>query len=625
MDAGCRNLTAPWVRDRAQSCASVELCGYFEDMDNAGPAVRPAAARAPLQPGSPLGHPPWPPRAAVPNSPPQLSSVAGVLYARSAAHCIADVRGFQRPRTQPMEAAAVVGDACRRRGGRGPHGVAGAGPQARLEAGVYTLHDMRVLCGKADKHWCPYYLARHMIAFANVVVYNYQYMLDPKVQPAAPRPAPAPSPASLPLQYPGASCAGTPGWPRRRMQAGCACCNIMQLLRAMFRSSFPNFPDAAVVRVACAFNRQGNLGGAICIGCASAARVAPLTAQVSQMVSRELEKECIVVFDEAHNIDNVCIEVGAARLQPAPPLPAVTSAALGSSRRAPPQALSVNLRQQTLESANRNLSKLNTAIERVKATDAQARPPPAPAPRQLHAILPRGAPRAVPAAALPVCRSCPDRVPHPCSRRRLVFESVRTAGVGALKGGGAGWGAEADAGVQAAGVGVPGAGRAPGGRGVARSTRASRRHPERGGGPPPLPAAPPGPPALAWPSISPTQPTAAASGEPPAAQVPGNIRRAEHFVAFLRRFVAYLRQRMGVSQVPPPPRPLRCCVWQAVGVRRAGGGPLPAQVESSTTDAFLAHMQTQVNIDGEPSPPALPPSLCASRALGARGSPARAT
>ena len=32
--------------------------------------------------------------------------------------------------------------------------------------------------------------------------------------------------------------------------------------------------------------------------------------QVSNMVSRELEKECIVVFDEAHNIDNICIEVG---------------------------------------------------------------------------------------------------------------------------------------------------------------------------------------------------------------------------------------------------------------------------------------------------------------------------
>ena len=29
------------------------------------------------------------------------------------------------------------------------------------------------------------------------------------------------------------------------------------------------------------------------------------------MVSRELEKECVVVFDEAHNIDNVCIEARA--------------------------------------------------------------------------------------------------------------------------------------------------------------------------------------------------------------------------------------------------------------------------------------------------------------------------
>ena len=44
---------------------------------------------------------------------------------------------------------------------------------------------------------------------------------------------------------------------------------------------------------------------------------ASLAAQVSQMVSRELEKECIVVFDEAHNIDNVCIEArAAARCRP---------------------------------------------------------------------------------------------------------------------------------------------------------------------------------------------------------------------------------------------------------------------------------------------------------------------
>lgn len=54
-----------------------------------------------------------------------------------------------------------------------------AGPDAKLEAGVYTLEDMRTLGRKAK--WCPYFLARHMMAFANVVVYNYQYMLDPKV------------------------------------------------------------------------------------------------------------------------------------------------------------------------------------------------------------------------------------------------------------------------------------------------------------------------------------------------------------------------------------------------------------------------------------------------------------
>lgn len=52
--------------------------------------------------------------------------------------------------------------------------------QAKLDAGVYTLHDLRTICRKSDKHWCPYFLARHMMAFANVIVYNYQYMLDPK-------------------------------------------------------------------------------------------------------------------------------------------------------------------------------------------------------------------------------------------------------------------------------------------------------------------------------------------------------------------------------------------------------------------------------------------------------------
>ena len=38
--------------------------------------------------------------------------------------------------------------------------------------------------------------------------------------------------------------------------------------------------------------------------------------QVANMVSRDLEKQCIVVFDEAHNIDNVCIEVQSPVLPP---------------------------------------------------------------------------------------------------------------------------------------------------------------------------------------------------------------------------------------------------------------------------------------------------------------------
>ena len=33
-----------------------------------------------------------------------------------------------------------------------------------------------------------------------------------------------------------------------------------------------------------------------------------LDPKIADRVSKELSKDCIVVFDEAHNIDNVCIE-----------------------------------------------------------------------------------------------------------------------------------------------------------------------------------------------------------------------------------------------------------------------------------------------------------------------------
>lgn len=113
--------------------------------------------------------------------------------------------------------------------------AASAGPEAvLLPPGVYTLADLRSF-GRA-KGWCPYFLARQMVRYANVVVYSYQYLLDPKV---------------------------------------------------------------------------------------------------ATIISKEMQKECVVVFDEAHNIDNVCIE-----------------------------ALSVSIRKQTLEGAARNLSHMSQEIDR---------------------------------------------------------------------------------------------------------------------------------------------------------------------------------------------------------------------------------------------------------------------
>ena len=55
-------------------------------------------------------------------------------------------------------------------------------------------------------------------------------------------------------------------------------------------------------------------------------------------------------------------------------------------------------------------------------------------------------------------------------------------------------------------------------------------------------------------------------------QVPGNIRRAEHFVQFLRRLLEYLRRRMGTQAV-----------------------------EQETPATFLAKLQEAMSIDGVPA------------------------
>ena len=53
------------------------------------------------------------------------------------------------------------------------------GPSSTNPTPIYTLEDLQKF-GKAKK-WCPYFVARHAISYANVVIFNYQYMLDPKV------------------------------------------------------------------------------------------------------------------------------------------------------------------------------------------------------------------------------------------------------------------------------------------------------------------------------------------------------------------------------------------------------------------------------------------------------------
>ncbi len=53
------------------------------------------------------------------------------------------------------------------------------GTHTDLDTGVYTLDDLKEE-GKA-RGYCPYFLARRMINVAQIVVFNYSYVLDPKI------------------------------------------------------------------------------------------------------------------------------------------------------------------------------------------------------------------------------------------------------------------------------------------------------------------------------------------------------------------------------------------------------------------------------------------------------------
>ncbi|KAI8070367.1 DNA repair helicase [Gongronella butleri] len=107
--------------------------------------------------------------------------------------------------------------------------------------GVYTLEELKQYSKRMT--FCPYYLARRVIPFANVIIYSYHYMLDPKV---------------------------------------------------------------------------------------------------AELVSKEMSKDCIVVFDEAHNIDNVCIE-----------------------------SLSIDLHRPMLDAGARSINMLSDRIAEIKKNDRQ--------------------------------------------------------------------------------------------------------------------------------------------------------------------------------------------------------------------------------------------------------------
>jgi len=67
-----------------------------------------------------------------------------------------------------------------------------------------------------------------------------------------------------------------------------------------------------------------------------------LDPKIAERVSKDLSNDCIVVFDEAHNIDNVCIE-----------------------------SLSTDITEESLRRATRGATNLEKRIEEMRETDKE--------------------------------------------------------------------------------------------------------------------------------------------------------------------------------------------------------------------------------------------------------------
>lgn len=53
------------------------------------------------------------------------------------------------------------------------------GREMVLPPGVYGIDDLKEYGHR--NYWCPYFTARNAIMHANVVIYSYHYLLDPKI------------------------------------------------------------------------------------------------------------------------------------------------------------------------------------------------------------------------------------------------------------------------------------------------------------------------------------------------------------------------------------------------------------------------------------------------------------
>ena len=53
------------------------------------------------------------------------------------------------------------------------------GRERNIPNGSYNIDDLKGL--GSSKGFCPYFLARWAIGQANIVVYSYHYLLDPKI------------------------------------------------------------------------------------------------------------------------------------------------------------------------------------------------------------------------------------------------------------------------------------------------------------------------------------------------------------------------------------------------------------------------------------------------------------